>query len=236
MEKFRGRVPEEVFTKAYFPPVSDGSGSDLKNLDMAKKLLERSGWNNKSGRLVNSETSKSMEIEFLLVGPGFERIVVPLIRNLEKIGIVGRIQKVDSVQYRKRLDEFDFDIVVATFRQSDSPGNEQRAFWGSVAARTGGSRNLIGINDSVVDALIDDIVRAPSRESLVAASRSLDRVLLWGHYVIPQWHIQSFRIAYWNRFGRPAVRPKYAIGLNTWWIDRDKDAALKRGKAAQRAQ
>ena len=122
-------------------------------------------------------------------------------------------------------------MVVSTFGQSLSPGNEQHDFWGSYNAEVDGSRNLIGIKDPVVDALIDEIIAAPDRQSLISVSKALDRVLLWGHYVVPQWHIRSFRVAYWDRFGRPETTPKYGLGFSAWWIDLAKDAALARGES-----
>ena len=171
-----------------------------------------------------------MEIEFLLVSPAFERVVAPFIRNLERLGIVGRIRVVDSSQYINRLNAFDFDMVVASWGQSNSPGNEQRDFWSSDAAGREGSRNLVGIRNQAVDALIEKLIAAPDRARLVSATRALDRVLLWNHYVIPQWHIRFDRIAYWDKFGKPAQSPKYGNDFFSWWVDADKAAALDRRK------
>jgi len=137
---------------------------------------------------------------------------------------------VDAAQYEKRQDDFDFDMIVFVWAQSLSPGNEQRDFWGSQAAGDRGSRNLAGIKDPAVDRLIDLVIQAPDRPSLVVRTRALDRVLLWGHYVIPHWHIRAFRVVYWDKFGRPAVSPKYALGFDTWWVDAQKEAALARRK------
>ena len=167
--------------------------------------------------------------EFLLVDPQFERIVSPMIKNLSRLGIKSRIRIVDSAQYQNRLDQFDFDIVVSTFGQSLSPGNEQIDFWHSSKAEIDGSRNIIGVKDPVVDELIDLVINAPDRASLIARTRALDRVLLWGHYVIPQWHIRSFRVAYWNKFSRPKFAPKYGFGFDTWWVDPAKAKALEAG-------
>jgi microcin C transport system substrate-binding protein len=139
---------------------------------------------------------------------------------------------VDTSQYEKRIEDFDFDMVVAGFGQSLSPGNEQRDYWSSQAAETPGSRNIIGIRDPVVDELIEEVIAAPDRESLVARSRALDRVLLWGHYLVPHWHIRTFRLAYWNMFSRPKVTPKYALGFDFWWIDPKKEALLQWEKGA----
>ena len=232
---FRHRLPGEVFTQVYAPPKTDGSGNIRHNLHTAKKLLQEAGWRIKRRRLVSPETGAPMEIEFLLVSPAFERVIGPMRKNLERLGVTARIRTVDTAQYQNRLDRFDFDIVIATFPQSLSPGNEQIDFWGSAKADVKGSRNLIGVADPVVDALIEAIVAAPDRTGLIAATRALDRVLLWGHYVIPQWHIRTFRVAYWKRFGRPVITPKYGLGFNTWWIDPAMDEAMRRGEAKPRS-
>ena len=232
LEPFRDQIPDEVFTDIYQPPETDGSGNVRANLRSAKKLLEEAGWVIENGKLVHQGSGEPLEIEFLLVSPAFERIVGPLTQNLKRLGVASRIRTVDTAQYQNRLDQFDFDIVVASFGQSLSPGNEQLDFWGSSKADIEGSRNLIGVVDPAVDALIEAIIAAPDRAALVTATRALDRVLLWGHYVIPHWHIRTFRVAYWNRFGRPKVQPRFGLGFNTWWIDPDKDAALQRGEAA----
>lgn len=228
LEKYRGRIPDAVFTAEYQPPATDGSGNVRANLRKAAEILKTAGWEVKGGKLTNAQTGKPMEFEVLLqlTQPAFERITQPFVQNLGRLGITATLRSVDDAQYQNRLDEFDFDVVVSTFGQSLSPGNEQRDFWGSASADTKGGRNLIGIKDPVVDELVELIIQAPDRESLIARTRTLDRVLLWSYYVIPHWHIQAFRVAYWNRFSRPAVSPKYALGLNTWWVDRDKDAAL----------
>jgi microcin C transport system substrate-binding protein len=141
------------------------------------------------------------------------------VENLERLGVIARVRTVDNAQYEYRLKHFDFDMTVAVFAQSLSPGNEQADFWSREAARTPGSRNLAGVSDPAVDRLIEEIIAAPDRPSLIARTRALDRRLLAGHYLIPHWHITAFRVAYWNRFTRPVVAPKYALGFDTWWID-----------------
>ena len=228
LERWRDRVPAEVFSRAYEPPSTDGSGNVRRNLRTARKMLREAGWVVRNGALVHSESGETMEIEFLLVAPAFERIVAPVVRNMERLGIAARIRLVDPAQYQNRIDEFDFDIVVSTRGQSLSPGNEQRNYWTTASADVRGSGNLAGIGEPVIDELVDLVIQAPDRETLVAATRALDRVLLWGHYVIPQWHIRSFRLVYWNRFGRPGIRPKYGLGFPaTWWIDQEKAARLE---------
>ena len=228
LEPWRHQLPEEVFAKAYEPPSTAGSGSIRRNLRTAKKMLEEAGWVVRDGTLTHAETGAAMEIEFLLVAPAFERIVGPVVKNMERLGIAARIRLVDPAQYQNRVNEFDFDVVVSTRGQSLSPGNEQRNFWTTDSADVPGSGNLAAVRDPVIDELVDLLIQAPDRDTLVAATRALDRVLLWGHYVIPQWHIRSFRLVYWNKFGRPAIRPKYGLGFPaTWWIDQEKAAGLE---------
>lgn len=221
----RGRIPDEVFTRIYRPPQTDGSGNIRGNLRIAQRLLKQAGWQIVNNRLVNAK-GEPFEVEFLLVSPAFERVVTPFLRNLKRLGIEGRIRTVDASQYLNRLNDFDYDIIVSTFSQSRSPGNEQRSYWGSVAADQQGGRNFIGIKDTAIDALVENIATAPDRQRLITATRALDRVLLWNHFVIPQWHIRSFRLAWWDRFGQPAQKPAYGIGFFSWWIDPAKDAAL----------
>jgi microcin C transport system substrate-binding protein len=232
LEPFRDRLPPEVFTKDYEPPTTDGSGNIRDNLRIALRLLREAGWKVDNGRLVNATTGEPFRFEILLVSPAFERIAGPFVKNLERLGIQASIRTVDTAQYENRVNDFDFDMIVAVWGQSLSPGNEQRDFWSCEAANTPGSRNYAGICDPVVDALIDRIIQAPTREDLVAACRALDRVLLWGHYVIPHWHIPYVRVAYWNRFGRPEIVPRHDIDLFAWWVDPAKLAALEaaRGK------
>jgi microcin C transport system substrate-binding protein len=196
------------------------------------KLLTGARWVFKDRRLVDNETGKPFAFEILLQQPSWERIALPFAKNLKRLGIDAKVRTVDAAQYQKRVEGFDFDMVVGVFPQSLSPGNEQRDFWGSVAADLPGSRNTIGIKDPVVDALIDIVISAPDRESLIHHTRALDRVLLWGHYVIPHWHIRNFRVAYWDKFGRPKLVPKYALGFDTWWIDDKKNASLKKRKSS----
>jgi len=190
-------------------------------------LLKKAGWELKKGKLINTKSGKHFEFEILLVSPAFERIVFPFKDNLEKLGISVTVRTIDSSQYQQRLETFDFDMVVSTFRQSLSPGNEQRNFWGSDAAKTNGSRNIIGINNSTIDSLIEKIISAKDREDLIVSTKALDRVLLWNHYVIPQWHISSYRTLYWDIFDKPKVRPKYSLGTNTWWIDISKSETIE---------
>ncbi|MGH6945025.1 MAG: extracellular solute-binding protein, partial [Geminicoccaceae bacterium] len=227
LEPYRDQLPEEVFTEEYQAPST--KGTDLRhNLRTALEMLQGAGWEVQGGRLVNKETGRPLIFEILLVSPAFERIVGPFVQNLKRLGIQATMRTVDTAQYQNRIDDFEFDMVVATWGESQSPGNEQRDFWGSKAADTPGSRNLAGIKSEVVDALVDKVIRAPTRAALVTATHALDRVLLWGHYVIPHWHITYDRIAYWNKFSRPKVDAKYGPDLFTWWVDPVKLATLER--------
>jgi microcin C transport system substrate-binding protein len=219
LEKFRGRLPDAVFTTEYDPPKYDGSGNIRDGLRAALKLLKEAGWTFKDEKLVNDETGQPFEFEILLVQPEFERIVLPFKKNLERMGINARVRTIDPAQYQKRMETFDYDMTVVGFGESLSPGNEQREFWGSQAADEQGSGNLLGIKNTLIDELIEELIRAPDRPSLVAHTRALDRVLQYGYYVIPNYHLSAFRVAYWDKFRRPAISPKYAVGLDTWWID-----------------
>jgi microcin C transport system substrate-binding protein len=171
-----------------------------------------------------------MSFEVLLVSPEFERIVLPFTKNLEKLGIQANVNTVDTSQYQNRTDSYDFDMMVANWGQSLSPGNEQRDFWSSKAADVNGTRNLAGIKDPVIDKLIDLIISAPDRQSLIIRTQALDRVLLHSHYVIPHWHITAYRILYWDKFRMPKVRPQYSLGMDTWWIDPELAAGLDERK------
>jgi microcin C transport system substrate-binding protein len=226
LEPYRDKLSREVFTEVYIPPAPDKAGDLRPNIRKALKLLSEAGWQLKDGKLVN-ERGEKFAFEFLIFQPSTERIAIPYKKNLEILGIDMTVRTVDTSQYVNRVDNYDFDMTSVWWRQSLSPGNEQRDFWSSEAADRPGTRNLAGIKDPVVDALIDKIITAPDRQSLVTACRALDRVLLWGHYVIPNWYSRKFRIAYWNKFSRPEIKPKYALGFfDTWWIDPEKDKAL----------
>jgi microcin C transport system substrate-binding protein len=219
LDKFRGQIPDRVFTTEYDPPKYDGSGNIRDGLRAALKLLKEAGWTFKGEKLVNDETGQPFEFEILLDNPQFERIVLPFAKNLERMGITAHVRTVDPSQYQKRMDTFDYDMTVAVFPESLSPGNEQREYWGSAAADEEGSRNLLGIKSKVIDELVEELVRAPDRPRLIAQTHALDRVLQYGYYLIPHYHIAKFRVALWDKFRRPAVSPKYAIGMDTWWID-----------------
>jgi microcin C transport system substrate-binding protein len=174
-----------------------------------------------------------MQFEILLVSQAFERIVLPFMRNLRRLGIEPRVRLVDQSQYINRLRAFDFDMLVGSWGQSESPGNEQRNFWSSASADSPSARNYAGIQDPVIDELIELVIQALSRESLVARTRALDRVLLHGHYVIPQWHLRFQRILYWNKFSRPETNSKDGTSIAYWWYDAEKAARLKAAREGE---
>ena len=227
---YRELLPQKLFKEEYNPPKTDGSGFMRKELQEATKLLQDAGWELQEGKLIDKKSGSKFEFELLLVSPAFERIVLPFKDNLAKLGIDVSVRTIDSAQYQNRLDSFEFDMIVSTFSQSLSPGNEQRNFWGSDAAKTNGSRNIIGISNEVIDSLIEKVISAKDREDLIMTTRALDRVLLWNHYVIPQWHISAYRTLYWDIFDKPSVRPKYSLGTNTWWVDADKASTIDQRK------
>ncbi|MNO26306.1 Oligopeptide-binding protein AppA precursor [compost metagenome] len=217
LEPLRDKIPPQVFEKPFENPVSDGSGMIRAQQRKAYQLLQEAGWRIVDDKMVDAQ-GKPVSIEFLLAQTEFERILLPFKRNLADLGIELVIRRVDVSQYINRLRSRDFDMVVGGFPQSNSPGNEQREFWQSASADNPGSRNYIGLRDPAIDSLVESLINADSRQSLVAHARALDRVLLWGYYVIPNWHIKTWRVAYWDHIGHPKVAPKYDVGTSTWWI------------------
>lgn len=220
LEPFRAQVPAQVFTDVYKNPVTSGNGQDMRaQLNKARQMLAAAGWKVGASKLLEKD-GQVFRFEILVQTETFARWIGPMIDNLKRLGIEAKLRVVDTAQYQNRMDAFDFDMTVGTFPQSLSPGNEQLDFWGSAKADVNGSRNIIGIKNPVVDALIEQIIVAPDREELIVRTRALDRVLLWNHYVIPQWHVNYHRVAYWDKFGHPAVAPKYGLGVvSTWWFD-----------------
>ena len=226
LEKYRDRLPPEVFNKAYRTPRTDGKGWPRENLKRAFELLQEAGWEVRNMKLVHRETGKAMAFEILILSASFERIILPFVRNLNRLGIDARLRLVDRSQYVNRLRQQDFDMIMSGWRQSNSPGNEQRNFWSSQSADQANSRNYPGIKSPIVDELIEMLIQAPDRESLVARTKALDRVLLWGHYVIPGWHLQSERILYWDKFSKPEKTAKNGVDIRHWWYDAQKDRQL----------
>ncbi len=221
----REALPDRVFAQAYQPP-STKNASMRDQLRQALRLLREAGWAVQEGVLRHTETGKPMDFEILLVSPAFERVVLPFKRNLERLGAQVSVRTVDPTQYQNRLDTFDFDMTVHVAPQSLSPGNEQRDFWSCESADVTGSRNVAGVCDPAIDALVEAVIDAPDRQALVTRTRALDRALQWGFYAIPNWYLDRFRVAYWDRFGRPENNPPYGFALDTWWVDPDKAARV----------
>ncbi|MCY3671660.1 MAG: extracellular solute-binding protein, partial [Alphaproteobacteria bacterium] len=227
LEPFRDSLPPEVFTEPFELPKTDGKGWPRQNYRAALSLLKEAGWELRDLKLVHAGTGKPMAFEILLRNPAFERVFLPFARNLKRLGVEARIRLVDPSQYAQRVRGRDFDMIVGGWGQSHSPGNEQRDYWGSAAAGQFASRNSVGIADPVVDALVESLIAAPDREELVYRTRALDRVLLHGYWVIPNWHTSADRVLYWDKFGRPPTVPMDGVSTNRWWFNPAKAAALK---------
>jgi len=218
LEPYRDRLAPEVFGEPYTPPVTDGSGRNRDNLRRAKELLDAAGYG-KGGKVLN--------VEILSFESGFERIILPYVDNLKRIGVNASLRSVDPAQYERRMKAFDFDMSIERYGLRLTPGVELKSYWGSAAAGMDGSFNLAGIKDPVIDALTDKVVEAKSRGDLIAATRALDRVLRAGHYWVPQWYKASHSLAFWNKYSRPEVKPKYDPGvIDTWWYDTEKAGKL----------
>ena len=228
LETVRDKVPPEVFTTPYTNPVNGNPENVRANLREATRLLREAGYEVRNQKLVNAKTGEAMSIEILTEDPNIERFILFYKPSLERLGITVTVRTVDDPQYENRLRSWDFDIIIASWPESLSPGNEQRDFWGSPAADTPGSRNYIGIKNPAVDKLIERVIFAKNRAELIAATKALDRVLLWNHYVVPQFTSDTTRTARWDRFGRPDPLPKYGSSAfpTIWWWDPDKAAKV----------
>ena len=232
LQTVRDQIPAEVFTTPYSNPVGGNAPAVRSNLREAMRLFKEAGYEVRSERLVNSKTGEPYTVEFLADDPSFERVFLFYKPSLDRLGMTVTVRTVDDAQYENRLRNWDFDIITFSWGESLSPGNEQRGYWGSQAADQPGSFNLIGIKNPAVDAMIEQVIFAKSRADLVAATKALDRVLLWNHYVVPQWTYGKVRSARWDRFGRPDPLPKYGMSAfpTVWWWD-----AAKAAKAGTRS-
>ncbi len=229
LEPLKDMLPASAFEAAYEPPVSNGSGQDRKLLRTAANLLNEAGWEIKDGTRVNAE-GKPLRVEFLIFAPTFERVIGPYVRNLKLLGIDASIRQVEAAQYQERLKNFDFDVAVQRFSMSETPGVELKAFFGSANAQTPGSFNLAGIKSKAVDTLVDTIMQAEDRKALTVAAKALDRALRAEQFWVPQWYKGAHTLAYWNIFGKPGTKPRFARAVfDTWWIDAAKAASVKRG-------
>ena len=229
LEPMRGRLRPEVFGMPEVPPVSDGSGQDRKLLRQASDLLDAAGWK-ADGTLRKNAGGKSLDVEFLIESPVFERILAPYVKNLQLLGVNATIRTVDEAQYQSRREAFDYDVISSRFASSVTPGTDLRVFFGTASAKAAGSFNMSGVASPEIDALIEKVVSAQTRESLDIAGRALDRVLRAELFWVPNWHKGSFWVAHWDRFGQPAQKPKYDRGIvDTWWYDPDKAARISQG-------
>ncbi len=252
LTELKSELPPAVFTTEYKNPVNATQADFRNNMLAATRLLDEAGWkvreetvddpdcgffcnlmkkiglgSDKRERVLRNAKGETLDVEFLITEPTFERIVLPFVGNLQRLGVKASLRTVDEAQYEGRIKRFDYDVIIDSFGQSHSPGNEQRSYWGSTMADQEGSRNTIGVKSAAVDKLIDRIVFAKDREELVAATRALDRVLLMSHYVVPQWYYPYDRVAMWDVFGRPEMLPSQApTNLDAWWIDEVKAKAL----------
>jgi microcin C transport system substrate-binding protein len=218
LEQYRDKLPPELFKEPFALPVTDGSGNDRKELKVALAMLQSAGWKVQDLKLVDPQGNQ-MSFEIVLDEPAFERVALPYVQNLSRLGIDVRVRTVDPSQYQQLMDNYDYDMTVAVFGESDSPGNEQVGYWTCASGKQIGGDNEMGVCDPVVDALVEQLITAPDRDRLVAVAHALDRVLLWGWYLVPHWHSQVFRVAYWNRFARPAMPIRSGLDFNIWWID-----------------
>ncbi len=228
LEPFRGKVPDEVFGEPYVPPVSNGSGQDRNLLRQATQLLREAGFTLRDNKLLDAQ-GRAMTVEFLDFDNSLERHTQPFVANLRRLGIDANIRRVDSAQYQARLKDYDFDLTIRRYSLSLTPGESLRTFFGSQSGRQPGSQNLAGIADPTIDALIEKILAANSRAELTVLCRCLDRVLRSGRYWVPNWYKPSNWLAYWDMFGFPETKPRYAKGVpSTWWFDPAKAARIER--------
>ena len=225
LEPYRASLPPALFTQPFTLPVTDGSGNNREELKFALELLRQAGWQVKERKLVGPD-GQPMSFSILLEDPSLERIALPYVQNLQKLGMDVKVRTVDPAQFQHLTDDFDFDMIMMIYPASDLPGNELRDYWSCAAAKTQGSMNTPGICDPAVDALIEKIITAQDRVTLTTAARALDRVMLWGWYLVPNWDQPTFHIALWDRFGRPDKPLREGFNFDTWWVDAAKSAAL----------
>lgn len=221
----KDQVPPRVFTEEYQPPVTDGSGRIRKQMRTALKLMKQAGWEVKNRVMTNLKTGEPFAFELLIYSPTTERLAIPIQKNLKRMGIEMKIRTVDTTQFTKRLRDRDFDLVSGGYGANSYPSPNLMIAWNSQYIDS--TYNTAGVNDPAIDYLTTEIAKhQEDPQALLSLGRALDRVLQWNFFVIPQWHISQFRVATWNKFARPSVRPKYALGLDTWWIDPAKVAKL----------
>jgi microcin C transport system substrate-binding protein len=218
LQPFRSQLPPELFTKPFTLPINDGSGNNRPALIRALHLLEQAGWTVQDRKLKNA-AGEPLAFEILLYDPSFERVTLPYVQDLKRLGIAVSVRVIDPSQYQERMSNFDYDMTIVLIPESAVPGDEQRDYWGSAAAKLPGSNNQMGVSSPVVDALVAKVIAATDRESLYAAVHALDRVLLWGWYVVPQFYLGAYRLAFWNVFGYPTTPMRAGFDIDSWWID-----------------
>ncbi len=224
LEPFKARLPADVFTAPFSVPTTDGSGNNREQMRHALALLKDAGWTVKDRKLVDAN-GQQMRFSILLDEPSLERPSLPYTETLQKIGIDARVRMVDPAQYQRLTDDFDFDMTMMVYPQSDIPGNELRDYFSCAAAGAQGSNNVSGVCDPAVDALVEKIVTAQSRSVLRDAARAIDRVLLWNWYLVPNWGSLEYHVAWWDRFGAPGIPIREGVNIDSWWIDPAKAAA-----------
>lgn len=228
LEPIKSKIPAEVFTKEYAPPVTDGTGNARDQIKAALELLKQAGWEiGKDGKLANAKTGEPMSFELIVYQPSMERVAAPIKKNLERMGVTMKIRVVDTTQYTKRMRDRDYDMIDRGYDPMYYPSLDVKQIWRSDYIDS--TYNMAGIQDPVIDYLVDGIIANQADEkALEAWGRAFDRVLTWNYYVMPMWQLGKYRAAYWNKFGRPQTMPRYDLGLSTWWIDPAKEAKLPR--------
>jgi microcin C transport system substrate-binding protein len=224
LEPFRQELPPELFSKPFTLPVTDGSGNNREQLMQALKLMGQAGWHVKDRKLVDAN-GQQMSFTILLDDPSYERVALPYVQDIQRLGIDVRVRTVDPAQYQHVTDDFDFDMLLFIYPEGDVPGNELRDYFSCASAKAQGSANLPGVCDPAVDALIEKVVTAQDRPTLLTAAHALDRVLLWRWYMVPNYSNQNFHVIWWDRFGHPDKPIREGFNFDTWWVDAAKAAA-----------
>lgn len=220
LSKYKGKIPQEVFTEVFKLPLTNGNGRNRINIRKATSLLEKEGYLIVQGKRINPKTGENLDFELLVSSPGMERIALTYKRSLKRLGVKMEVKRVDTNQYYNRLRTYDFDMTAAVIAQSMSPGNEQRYFFSSKAADIPGTRNFFGIKNPVIDEIIEELITANGRDDLITHCKALDRVLLWNYYLIPHYHSNTHRIAYKKGLKHPKKTPEYGLGINSWWWEK----------------
>jgi microcin C transport system substrate-binding protein len=224
LEPFRKDLPPELFTQPYRLPVTDGSGNNRDQLRRAIELLRQAGWQIKDRKVVDAK-GQPMSFTILLPDPSLERPTLPYVQNLQKLGIDAKVRTVDPAQYQNLTDDFDVDMVMLIFSQGDIPGTELRDYWSCASRDTKGSTNIPGICEPAIDALLNKVITAEDRDTLIPAARALDRVLLWRYFLVPNWGSREFKVAVWDRFGKSEAPIREGVNFDLWWVDAAKAAA-----------